>query len=74
MIVGSSANGREHEQARDPLRQRAVDPDPPAAGPAGIHRDRQVLAFVFQAHPHPLERAQERADRAPAEIALADES
>ena len=72
-MVGSSAYGASisspeiHCDSVPSIRIR------PPRGSAGVHGHRQVLALVLEPHAHPLQRPQQRPDRAPAEVALADE-
>ena len=72
-VSSSVANGREHQQPGDPLRERAVDAHVPAARPPGVDRHRQRLALVLELDAEALQRAQQRPDRAAAEVALADD-
>src|SRR5947209_14879976 len=64
---------RQQQKTRDPLRQGPVDPDRAARGRSRVNRHRKALPRRLQANPEPLERAQQRTDGAPAEVALADE-
>ena len=72
-MVGSSAYGASisspeiHCESVPSIRIR------PPRGAPGIDRHRQVLALVLEPDAHALQRPQQRSDRPPAEVALADE-
>src|SRR5437763_1224613 len=55
---------RQHQQPRDPLRKRAVDPHPAATGDARVDRDGQAVAVRLEPHAEVGERSQQRTNRA----------
>jgi hypothetical protein len=65
---------RQHQQTRDPLRERAVDPYMPAAWNARVNGDGKTVSVRLQPHPQLGQGSQQRADRTAPEVALADDA